>query len=211
MMELEHPLPVIGEPQVNLPRWRWLASKSISAVMSPPLMITAGLLYLSRRLGAEALPWALFQIVIAIFIPVLFIVVQVQRGAITDIHMRLREQRIAPLALTLALALMGWAVMYIYDAPAAFIVFGGIAVLQGGFMLLMTLRWKISGHSMAIASLAVFMVGMLGWPAAPALAAIPLVAWARISLDRHSLMQTVVGTAAGVAFTVLALGIYTAR
>lgn len=173
-------------------------------------MVSAGLLYLSRQLGVEALPWAFFQIAVAIFIPVLFIVVQVQRGAITDIHMQVREQRIAPLVLTLSLALAGWAVMYVYDAPAAFLVFGGIAVLQGGFMLLMTLRWKISGHSMTIASLAVFLVGIVGWSAAPALAAIPLVAWARVSLNRHSLMQTVIGTAAGMAFTFLALGIYRA-
>jgi len=71
--------------------------------------------------------------------------------------------------------------------------------------LLITMYWKISGHGAAIASLTVFICGLYGSLAAPVLLAIPLVAWARVRLHRHTLAQTVAGSLVGILFALATL------
>lgn len=205
-MEIEQPYETILEAPGGLPRWEYLLAKLISGVFSPPLMVTAGLLFLAQQLGEGAVVWTIFQIVTGILIPVVYIVIQVQRGAITDFHMKVREQRILPMILSLLCAGASWIVMKVGHAPFALLAFGGIVILQSAFMLLVTLKWKISGHSMTIAGMAVFLFGVLGVAAAPLLLSIPLVAWARVRLNRHDRLQTLAGAFAGMTFT--ALGLY---
>ena len=206
-MDIEQPFETILETpaEIALPRWEYGLAKIISSLFSPPLMVTAGLLFLAQQLGTGAVGWVLFQIILGILIPVIYIVMQVQQGVITDFHMRVREQRIRPMILSLVCAAGAWLVMKTYGAPFALLAFGGIALLQAAFMLLVTFRWKISGHSMTVAGMAVFLVGVFGLPTAPLLLSIPLVAWARVRLSRHDRMQTLAGTAAGVIFTLLGL------
>jgi hypothetical protein len=209
-MDAEQPFETLIETpaEIALPRGEYLLAKLISAVFSPPLMVTAGLLFLGQQIGASAVAWVLFQIVVGILIPVVYIVVQVQRGIITDFHMQVREQRIWPMILSLVCAGVSWAVMRLYGAPFALVAFGGIALVQTAFMLLVTLKWKISGHSMTIAGMAVFLFGVFGIAAAPLLLTIPLVAWARIRLNRHDRWQTLAGSVVGVAFTLLGLAVF---
>ena len=194
--------------EVALPRGEYAAAKLISGIFSPPLMVTASLLFLAQTIGTNAVAWALFQIGVGILIPVIFIVIQVQRGVITDFHMRVREQRIAPMIFALVCAGVSWVVLQIGNAPFALRVFSGIAILQSAFMLLVTLKWKISGHSMTIAGMAVFLFGVFGLAAAPLLVSIPLVAWARVRLNRHDRWQTLAGAVAGVVFTLLGLVVF---
>ncbi len=209
-MDAEQPFEtLIPTPvEIPLPRWEYGLAKLISGIFSPPLMVTVGLLFLGQQLGPQGMNWALFQIALGILLPVIYIVIQVQRGQITDFHMKVREQRIRPMLLTLLLSGVSWGVMMTFGAPYALLVFGGVAILQAAFMLLVTLKWKISGHSMTIAGMAVFLFGMFGWPALPVLVTIPLVAWARVRLSRHDRWQTLAGTGVGIVFTILALIYY---
>jgi hypothetical protein len=150
--------------------------------------------------GADAYGWVLFYTLVTILLPVVYIVIQVQRGVITDFHMRVRAQRIIPMLLAFICALFAWAVMSLASAPRVLVIFAGIGVVQTGLLWLITLRWKISGHATAISGLAIFLFGLFGWAASPALLAIPAVAWARLRLDRHDLWQTIAGSLAGIAF-----------
>ncbi|GAB4578365.1 MAG: hypothetical protein Fur0022_11000 [Anaerolineales bacterium] len=208
-MDMEQPFELLDTPiEAALPRGEYAIAKLISGIFSPPLMVTASLLFLAQAISANAVAWALFQIGVGILIPVIFIVVQVQRGVITDFHMRVREQRIVPMIFALVCAGVSWGVMQTWNAPFALRVFSGIAILQSAFMLLVTFKWKISGHSMTIAGMAVFLVGMFGAAAAPLLLAIPLVAWARVRLNRHDRWQTLAGAVAGVGFTLFGLYLF---
>ena len=81
-----------------------------------------------------------------------------------------------------------------------YLIFGTVGVLQMALIFFITLKWKISGHSTAVSGFSVFMVALFGQAATPILLTIPLVAWARLRLHRHELMQTVAGTIAGIVF-----------
>jgi membrane-associated phospholipid phosphatase len=76
----------------------------------------------------------------------------------------------------------------------------GVSAAFAVLLLLITLRWKISGHSIAIASLAILVIHVMGQNFLPALLAIPLVAWARIRIRRHTLAQTIAGAALGMLY-----------
>lgn len=209
-MEADQPFETILETplETSTRAGGYILAKIISGIFSPPLMVTIGLFFLAQPLGAGAMRWALFEIVTGIVIPVVYVVIQVQRGVITDFHMRVQAQRIRPLIFSLGCAGISWLVMGLGGAPLPLVLFGGVAILQALFLLLVTLRWKISGHSMTVAGLAVFLYGVMGTVAAPALLTIPLVAWARVRLSRHDRLQTLAGTAAGIVFTLAGLIVF---
>jgi membrane-associated phospholipid phosphatase len=149
--------------------------------------------------------WASFYVGMTILIPVSYILWKVHLGEITDFHIRCREQRIRPMALTLASAVFAWICLWLGDAPSLLVIITGVGIFQITFILLVTLSWKISGHGTAISSLTVMMVALFGSPAAPAILAIPLVAWARVRLRRHTPLQTFAGSISGILFMLVVL------
>ena len=194
--------------QINTvtPKWDEKAAKWISRLFTPPLVTLAGLLYLTMQIGTKsAYLWLCFQLVLSFIIPISYLVIEIRRGNITNFHMRLREQRIRPMTVGLVCVTLAWVIMWVGSAPYALIVFAGIGILQTAFLLLVTLRWKISGHSMTIAGVAVFFYGTLGSASAPILLTIPLVAWARVRLSRHDQLQVLAGTTSGILFTLIGL------
>ena len=198
-------LPVPKGWGVHLAHW-------ISDVLSPPLVAIAGLIlaaYVSH--SAAAWLWAGLHLMLTIGIPMGYIAYKVRRGEITDMHMRVRQQRIRPMLLTLACAVTTLALIWIGGASQVMLLFSIMGVFQIGFLLLVTLRWKISGHGAAIGSMAVFLFGLFGSTALPVFAAVPLVAWARLRLNRHDLAQTVAGSLVGILFMLLVVYLVSIR
>lgn len=183
------------------PRRSYKIAKLVSAAFSPPLLIMIGLVLLAANLATpQAWLWTTFYILLVVVPPCVYIMNQVREGNITDFHMKIREQRTKPLLLSLVCSIMAFTIMYVSLAPKMFLVFGAAGILQMALIFCVTLKWKISGHSTATAGFAVFLVVLFGQWAAPVLLTIPLVAWARIRLNRHEFLQTVVGSISGMLF-----------
>jgi hypothetical protein len=199
-----------SEPLVQLYEkphtWDYYLAQIISRVLSPPLLVLLGMMLMATSLGGgEIYGWVVLYTIMTVLIPVVYIAIQVQRGRITDFHMKNREQRNIPLLLTFLCAISACWVMSQAQVPNALVIFAAIGIFQTGLLWLITLRWKISGHAMTISGLTVFLCGLYGWIAAPGLLVIPMVAWARVRLSRHDLWQTIAGTAFGVSSMVVAL------
>ena len=195
-----------------LRRWDIILARWISDIFSPPLVAVSGLVlaaYMSH--SAAAWLWAGLHLILTIGVPMIYIAHKVRRGEITDIHMRVREQRIRPMLLTLMLAVLVSTLMWFGGASQVILLFSLMGVFQVGFLLLVTLRWKISGHGAAIGSMAVFLFGLFGSAAIPGFAAVPLVAWARLRLNRHDLAQTVAGSLVGIGFMLVVLYLVSMR
>jgi len=181
--------------------WDERLAKWVSDLLSPPLMALSGILIATWQIrDPNAWLWAGYYLSMTVLLPVVYILWKVHRGEITDFHIRRREQRIRPMALTLASATFAWATMWLGGAPTALIVFGGMGIFQIAFFLMVTFSWKISGHGVAISSLAMLVWSIYGGAASLAMLAIPLVAWARIRLRRHTPLQTLVGSITGILF-----------
>lgn len=186
--------------------WAEKFAQLISRVFSPPILVAVGVFWVALALDSVAgWWWSGFYLVMGLLIPVAYIVWKVRVGELTDFHMRLRAQRIKPMSISLACSLTAFALMITGGAPDVLIILAAMGVLQVGFLLLVTLRWKISGHSTAITGWAVFLVAIFGKIALPALVMIPLVAWARVRLNRHELGQTIAGSLAGLVFILITL------
>ncbi len=183
--------------------WDLRLAHFCSDLLNPPLITALGVLLLAGISGGSW-GWAAAYILLVIGLPTLYVVRLVQSGQVSGFHLPIRQQRIKPLVFAWAISGLAWLALVVGSAPPLLATFAGLGFFQAGLMLLITLYWKISGHAMAIAGFAVFLLGVLGWPAAPALLLIPIVIWARLRTASHSLNQTLAGSLAGAAF-VLAL------
>jgi membrane-associated phospholipid phosphatase len=126
----------------------------------------------------------------------------VKRGTISDMHMKLRQERFLPFMITLVCTGLGWVVLRLIGAPPVLPLVTAFTLVQLAVMTGITLVWQISMHAMCITG-AVVATGVLFGPA-PALIAfplIPIVGAARLKLQRHTPAQVIVGVLVGALVT----------
>lgn len=174
-------------------------ARIISTLFSPPLLALATIIITAQALESDnVVYWTVLSIVLFIAVPVLYIYSLVKRGHITDFHMKVREQRTWPLIITLLIALAVFSVLYFGGAPKLLLIISAVAIIQLMLIVLITLRWKISGHCTAASGLAVLVTALFGQGLLPVFLLVPVVAWSRIRLDRHTLYQSIAGILLGV-------------
>ena len=149
--------------------------------------------------------WAVGYMVLAVLVPVAYVAWLVHHGKLTDLHLPLREERIRPLLCTLIVAFAAWGCLRYAAAPRPLQWLAGVNSVQMVIFFAITLRWKISLHCAAAANLAVLAWALLGGAATPVILAVPLVAWARVHLQRHTLAQTAAGVCLGATLLLVAL------
>lgn len=74
-------------------------------------------------------------------------------------------------------------------------------LLLGLLIVFITNYWKISFHMLGVSILVTGLLLMYGWSWWPVLVAVPLVAWARLILHRHTPLQVLAGTMSGFCIT----------
>jgi membrane-associated phospholipid phosphatase len=183
----------------------------VSLIGSPPLTATAAA---GLSAGLLATPtawlWTAIYSILAVLVPLLYVVWLFHTGQVTDLDLRIREQRTRPLLVTLAAAITALVVLYLGAAPRLLVALAGANTMQTAIFLGITRRWKISAHSAAAATLAT-----LGWlligNQAQTLAltiGVPVIAWSRIRLHHHTPAQTIAGAALGSSLVLAALLLY---
>jgi len=180
----------------------WLATVAywVSQVGSPPLTGAGAALTVGYILATTvAWQWAIFYVVLTILAPCLYIIWLVQRGMVSDFHLPQREQRIRPLLFSLGVAVIAWVVFHRAGVPTGLKMLASVNGLQAILFFLITLRWKISLHCAAAAILAELLLVYFGPLAAPVAMSVPLIAWSRLYLRRHTLAQTIAGAGLGIA------------
>jgi membrane-associated phospholipid phosphatase len=147
---------------------------------------------------------ALVYYCIAVLLPVVYVVWAVRTGRIADFHLSNRRERVAPFVVSLACGLGAWIVLVSMGAPSGFGAFVLAMLCQTLLLFLITLAWQVSVHTAGVAGLATFACLVVGPGAMPLIGLVPLVAWARLYLGRHTMAQTVVGACVGsFCFTIL--------
>ncbi|HMN58774.1 MAG TPA: hypothetical protein PJ988_00330 [Anaerolinea sp.] len=180
----------------------------ISRVSSPPLLAAGGTVMTAAQItGSSAWFWAFFSISFSILVPSLFVAWLLRRGKITDFDVFVREQRFWPYMVGISCSALSWLVMALAQAPHIFILISGATAGQSLLMFLINQRWKISVHTSGTACFAILTWQLFGPAGATVLLAIPLVAWSRVRLGRHTTGQVIAGAAlgAGLLYTVFRL------
>lgn len=191
-------------------RWSERTARIISRFLSPHYV--AGPLLLVLALGDSTpwvwgLIWAVGIGLLTLVAPLLILKRELRRGGISDWHISNRKERLRPIPVILSLLVVTvpLVLLIVFRGPRLLVVGTVIALILVLFNLLVTLGWKISQHVSSIAASATLVTATLGVGALPVLLLIPLVAWARVKVNAHTVMQTVAGGVVGVAITLVTL------
>ncbi len=110
------------------------------------------------------------------------------------------KAEILPLAVSVGCAAVASAVLAWRHAPRIWvhlsILWMAISVV---FIILITLVWKISGHSATVTGLTTILIFSIGASVWWLALTVPVMVWARVSLRRHTLRQTLAGSLLGFA------------
>jgi membrane-associated phospholipid phosphatase len=178
--------------------WDGLLAYVISQVFCPPVLSVVALILIASTLSMpRAWRWAGFYAAMAILTPLLYLVWLLHRGYVSDLDVQLREERARPLIFTLACAGLAWFVLLIGHAPLEMVVVTGGLWLQMAVIYGISLWWKISVHSAAAAGIATLVWSLVGTPLL--VIGVPIIAWSRVRLRRHTVAQTIAGSVLGFA------------
>jgi hypothetical protein len=152
----------------------------------------------------QALTWAVVYGLLVCLLPIVYVSLMVRRGTITDLHMRVREQRLRPFLVSIVCTTIAWWVLRFMGAPSIVPLFALFSLVQIAVMAVITLVWQISMHMMSITGVMVAAFAFFGplW-AILVIPLIVLVGVSRLKLKRHTLAQVLAGCMVGVVVPVV--------
>lgn len=188
-----------------------VAAFAVSAVASPFLTITACALAViigHTSSWSEATLYAAPFLGLTIVLPGAWIAVGVRTGRFTDPHVMVREQRAEPFLVANLGAAALMLVYIVLGAPVALKATAANMLANGLVFMAVTRFWKVSIHAAAFAA-SVLVAAALVHPALGWLGlGFPLVSWARLRRQRHSLAQALVAAALVLVSSALVLAAY---
>jgi len=215
-LELPSPLPVDGGGQAPYPTasadvltasWDGRLALAVSQLASPPVLGAATLLAAAAALGgAAAWFWSALYVVLAVLAPMAQLVLLLRRGEIGDLHVKTRGERPKPMLFTAACGGLAYLALALGGAPPLLSALAAALWVLGLALLGITLAWKISVHCAVGAGFALLLWFLHGTPL-PLLIGVPLLAWARLRLRRHTVAQTLAGTLLGLLVIGAALAV----
>lgn len=182
--------------------YRPLASlaRAISDVLSPPVVAVPGLMLAAwMSESSHAIGFALCYLLVAVVTPMLYVVWLLKSGRIDDIHLPNRSDRTGPFVVNLLGGGVAVALLVQLGAPSDFLAPILALLAQTLVLFAITILWQVSIHTATVGGVAMLAVMAFGEAYAISFLLLPLVAWARIYLGRHTLAQTIVGAAIGVS------------
>ena len=189
----------------------WLAFL-LSAVLSPYLVIpvgTVGIIYV--RAPREFWVWSAISLLFSTFLPLVYILIGMWRGTISDVHVMEREQRGGPFIVAIGGGFLAAFLLFLLGAPPSVWGLSVILAVNGLAILGITTFTKISVH-VSVLSATVIGATVLH-PSVPPFALlwlIPLLMWARARRGRHSWWQGIAGFCVAsliTTVTIAALGL----
>jgi hypothetical protein len=180
------------------PSW----ARVVSDLISPPVVWTVlafPLALTETAVRSSAIAAATLYGFIVCWLPVMFVAWMVKRGRITDIHMKLRRQRILPFGVSITCSAGGLGMLWMAKASTMLLLFGFATFVGLIIMAFVTFFWQISIHAMSITSAFVVTAIVFGTAAAMwVMPLVPVVAAARLSLHRHTPAQLLAGGLVGI-------------
>ncbi len=180
---------------------RQKAARILSDVLAPAHLVVALLLLVGwhSTTAWAGLGWGLFAAFFCGVVPIGIITLGVRRGALTDQHIRVRRQRVVPMALSLLSVVAGVTLLHLLGAPRE--VFALVVAMLVGLVssLLVTVVWQISIHMSVAGGTVMILLLVLGPRVLPAVLIAAAVAWSRLVLKAHTPAQLLAGTALGGA------------
>jgi membrane-associated phospholipid phosphatase len=137
--------------------------------------------------------------------PLMYIVIGVRLGKLSDIDVSRRSERAGPFLFGIISATIGWLVPALTNGPRHLQTALIITAFSGVLMLLITFKWKISIHASSLGGAATILTALYGAVMLPLFGLVALVSWSRVALRRHTITQVVAGSLASIAISLVIL------
>lgn len=178
------------------------AALVITEFFNPPWVVIALLGAVSVRSTDgiwEFLGWWAISAALTCLLPLSFLLWALSRGRTSGWHLSERRERIALLSVTVVSCGAAALVASLFSAPRPLLA-TILAVMMGLLAGLgITVLWKISGHTTALAgTISVLTIVFGGWALLLA-PLVPLVGWARVRIAHHTVPQVIGGACNGAA------------
>jgi len=149
--------------------------------------------FVSATSTADALKWALIAVLLSVLPVFLWIFYLVRTGKVDAFFTNIRKQRTKIYLLAALCAGVSCAILALLGAPTVLVAAFGTGILTILVFMCINLWWKISLHTALVAASVTVLVMLYGGMATATVALVPLTAWSRIELKRHSLAQATIG------------------
>jgi membrane-associated phospholipid phosphatase len=187
----------------------------ISLICLPPLLAIGTIIALSSQAIADPAEAARVALVSSFFIavvPCAYVAYLLHSHKIDGgVDLALREERLRPYLVGAASSILGLVALARLSAPQT-VTF--LALAYGTNALVMaaiTQRWKISAHAAGAAMPLTALISAFGTAALPLAVIVPMVCWARVRAQMHSVAQVCAGALLGFAMTWLELTLLAPR
>ena len=137
--------------------------------------------------------------------PLLYIIIGVRLGKLSDIDVSRRSQRAGPFLFGIFSVMLGWLVLTFTHGPRNLQTVMIITVFSGIIMMMITFWWKISMHASSLGGAATLLTVLYGAVMLPLFVLLVLVSWSRVVLRRHTVTQVIAGSLAGIVLSLVIL------
>ncbi|MBI4175133.1 hypothetical protein HY523_00785 [Candidatus Berkelbacteria bacterium] len=180
-------------------------AQTVSWLLNPGCLVLFTLIIAVVLSGRAVLGWLVALGIFSLIAGAILLIawargVVIDADLFTPINLVHRSQiLIAFLSLILLLLIVSFRMGQPYPLHATLITF----LLLGMAVTVITLLWKISLHMLGVTTLATIVLVLVGPAWWPISLLIPVIAWARLTLQRHTIWQVVAGFSLGLALPIL--------
>ncbi len=199
---------VIEMPGENTKRLR--IARQVSNILAPATISLPFILLVAFSQATNKLTALIYACITLFFLslgPLLFIIVGVRLGKLSDIDVSRRSQRVGPFIFGIISATVGCLVLTLLNGPRNLHPVMIMTVFSGIIMMIITLWWKISMHASSLGGVATMLTVLYGAIMLPLFVLLVLVSWSRVALRRHTVPQVIAGSLAGIILTLVILKI----
>jgi membrane-associated phospholipid phosphatase len=183
-------------------------ARHVSNILAPATISLPFILLVAFYQAQDKLSALIYACITLFFLsigPLLYIIIGVRLGKLSDIDVSRRSQRFGPFIFGIASTMIGWFILTLTNGPRNLQTVMIITIFSGIIMMLITLWWKISMHASSLGGVATMLTVLYGAVMLPLFVLLVLVSWSRVVLRRHTVPQVIAGSLAGIVLSLIIL------
>ena len=137
--------------------------------------------------------------------PLIYVVIGVRTGKLSDLDVSRRSQRSGPFLFGIISTSIGLLVLSLVHGPKDLQTALILTAISAVILMVTTLWWKISIHASTMAGAATMLTVLYGMALLPLFLLLVLVSWSRVALRRHTVAQVVAGSLLSIVLSLAIL------
>src|SRR5258708_17402229 len=200
----EQALIEVPEPKAWHVRFaRYVSHVLGSAPISFPFVLLVAFYHTRDELAA--LVYAFITLFFLSIGPLIYIIIGVRQGRLSDVDVSRRTERAGPFLFGVTSITLGWLVLLLIHGPKDLVTALIITAVSGVVMMGKTLWWTSSIHASSIVGAATVITVLYRAVMLPAFFFLVLVSWSRVVLRRHTVTQVIAGSLVSIALSLAIL------